>query len=104
MKSTSFTPGASTSAGVARSFTCCICRLNKPPSDLVFLSGCSHGYCTMCTVRHLTAKVEQGVAVIACPMCGFGTFEPEMCKPLVAREVFDRVVVRSAITVDQHGS
>ncbi|XP_028554984.1 probable E3 ubiquitin-protein ligase RNF144A-B [Dendrobium catenatum] len=70
---------------------CGICKENKPLSDLLFLNRCSHCFCSRCVGCYVSSKVAENMAVISCPIpeCKNGTFDPLLCKPMIAREVFD---------------
>ncbi|CAG7893164.1 unnamed protein product, partial [Brassica rapa] len=47
---------------------CLICMDEKSPSDIFRgTTSCTHSYCTKCTVRYVTTKVEENAARIKCP-------------------------------------
>ncbi|PKU69038.1 putative E3 ubiquitin-protein ligase ARI11 [Dendrobium catenatum] len=70
---------------------CGICMENKSGSDFMLIKGCLHGYCFKCVGRYVTLKVRNNAAAIACPHpgCKVGTLTPEMCKPVLERDLFD---------------
>ncbi|KAI0499292.1 hypothetical protein KFK09_020195 [Dendrobium nobile] len=71
---------------------CGICVQDKPKSDFIFINGCSHRYCSKCIGTYVSIKIRNNMAKIACPqpVCKDGSLEPELCKPVLARELFDR--------------
>ncbi|PKA54058.1 hypothetical protein AXF42_Ash016223 [Apostasia shenzhenica] len=85
-------PNTSKAARVKKSLTCGICFEPKPLSDLLFMKSCSHSFCSRCVAEYVSSKVEENVAEIVCPHsdCKSGMLEPDFCKPILAREVFDR--------------
>ncbi|KAI9071307.1 hypothetical protein K1719_046736 [Acacia pycnantha] len=72
-------------------FVCEICADTKTANESFNISGCSHAYCTGCVVRYVGSKLQENVVNIRCPVpgCG-GLLEPEDCRGILPREVYDR--------------
>ncbi|PKA54057.1 putative E3 ubiquitin-protein ligase ARI10 [Apostasia shenzhenica] len=85
-------PSTSSTATVAASLTCGICFESKSFLDLLFIKGCFHWFCSRCVAGYVSSKVQENVGKIVCPHpnCKYGMLEPEFCKPILARKVFDR--------------
>ncbi|KAF8025932.1 hypothetical protein BT93_F2688 [Corymbia citriodora subsp. variegata] len=72
-------------------FTCEICVELRTNSDLFRIKGCSHAYCSDCVTKYVTAKLDDNVTRIDCPVSGCGGFlELEYCRSILPSEVFDR--------------
>ncbi|KAK8581413.1 hypothetical protein V6N13_144439 [Hibiscus sabdariffa] len=50
------------------SFTCEICVEPKQENDLFNIKGCSHAYCTDCTIKYVAAKLQDKITAISCPV------------------------------------
>lgn len=81
----------STAIPATSKLTCSNCSQNKPLSDLLFAKICHHSFCSTCSAIYVSEMVGFNAAAIACPSpgCKGGVFEPELCEPVIAREVFD---------------
>ncbi|MBA0622327.1 hypothetical protein Godav_007882, partial [Gossypium davidsonii] len=73
------------------SFTCEICIEPKQPNESFNIKGCSHAYCTDCMIKYVASKLQDKITAISCPVenCG-GLLEPEYCRNILPKEVFDR--------------
>ncbi|GMI81348.1 hypothetical protein like AT3G53690 [Hibiscus trionum] len=73
------------------SFICEICVEPKQGNELFNIKGCSHSYCTDCTIKYVAFKLQDQITAISCPVenCG-GSLEPEYCRNILPKEVFDR--------------
>ena len=71
---------------------CLICMDEKSPSDIFRgTTSCTHSYCTKCTVRYVTTKVEENAARIKCPdMNCTQLIEPYTCRDLIPKDLFVR--------------
>ena len=73
---------------------CLICMDEKSPSDIFRgTTSCTHSYCTECTVRYVTTKVEENAARarIKCPdMNCTQLIEPYTCRDLIPKDLFVR--------------
>ncbi|WCJ42871.1 RING/U-box superfamily protein [Euphorbia peplus] len=74
------------------SFICEICVESKALIDSFGLKGCSHFYCTECVVNYVVSKLDDNsITRISCPVSKCeGLLEPEFCKAILPRHVFDR--------------
>ncbi|KAJ0249309.1 RING/U-box superfamily protein [Hirschfeldia incana] len=69
---------------------CMICMDEKSPSD-IFRGSCTHYYCTECTVRYVTTKIEENIAMIKCPDVECTRLlEPNSCRGIIPGDVFER--------------
>ncbi|CAN7095782.1 unnamed protein product [Brassica rapa subsp. narinosa] len=72
-------------------FDCEICVESKPTVESFRISGCPHSYCSDCVSRYIAAKLQDNLLSIGCPVSGCtGRLEPDQCRPILPREVFDR--------------
>lgn len=70
---------------------CEICVNEKLPSEFFSINGCSHSYCTDCIRKYIASKLLDNITQITCPVLGcLGLLEPEDCRLILPREVFDR--------------
>ncbi|CAH8327196.1 unnamed protein product [Eruca vesicaria subsp. sativa] len=71
-----------------------ICMEEKSPSDMfrgTTTSCTDHSYCTECTVRYVTTKVDENVARIKCPdVACTQLMEPYMCRDVIPKDLFER--------------
>ncbi|XP_020112254.1 probable E3 ubiquitin-protein ligase RNF144A-B isoform X2 [Ananas comosus] len=76
----------------ATEFHCGICMESRPIAERFGVENCSHIFCAGCVGRYVAAKVEESVIYIRCPEpeCRDGVLEPEPCRRIIPREVFDR--------------
>ncbi|KAK8550368.1 hypothetical protein V6N12_039081 [Hibiscus sabdariffa] len=86
-------PGESSRSKANRdpSFICEICVEPKQANDLFNIKGCSHAYCTDCMIKYVASKLQDNITAISCPVenCD-GLLEPEYCRSILPKEVFDR--------------
>ncbi|XP_050215893.1 E3 ubiquitin-protein ligase RSL1-like [Mercurialis annua] len=73
------------------SFVCEICVEQKGLNDSFNLKGCTHFYCSECTVNYVKSKLDDNITSISCPIsdCA-GVLEPEFCREILPEEVFNR--------------
>ncbi|KAG2315705.1 hypothetical protein Bca52824_018827 [Brassica carinata] len=72
---------------------CMICMDEKSPSDIFrgTAASCTHHYCTECTVRYVTTKIEENIAMIKCPDVECTRLlEPYTCRDIIPGDVFER--------------
>ncbi|ESQ39983.1 hypothetical protein EUTSA_v10000966mg [Eutrema salsugineum] len=73
------------------SFDCEICVESKPLTESFSINGCSHSYCNDCVSKYIAAKLQDNILSIDCPVSGCsGRLEPEQCRVILPRQVFDR--------------
>ncbi|KAJ9183683.1 hypothetical protein P3X46_007506 [Hevea brasiliensis] len=73
------------------SFVCEICVEPRALNDSFNLMGCTHFYCTKCTVRYITSKLDENITSISCPVSACeGILEPDYCRDILPKDVFDR--------------
>ncbi|XP_047974509.1 E3 ubiquitin-protein ligase RSL1-like [Salvia hispanica] len=91
-KSRRFYRGESSNSKPLRlSFSCEICACDKPISDSFNILGCDHSYCTQCVSNYVAARLQESITAIGCPVPGCAGFlEPQHCRTILPREVFDR--------------
>ncbi|KAF5732903.1 E3 ubiquitin-protein ligase [Tripterygium wilfordii] len=72
-------------------FLCDICVEPKTTQDWFRIKGCSHAYCRDCVIKYVAYKLQDNITGIGCPVpeCG-GLLEPEYCRSILPKEVFDR--------------
>ncbi|KAE8700362.1 hypothetical protein F3Y22_tig00110557pilonHSYRG00273 [Hibiscus syriacus] len=72
------------------SFVCEICVEPKQPNELFNIKGCSHAYCIDCVIKYVASKLQAQITAINCPVenCE-GSLEPEYCRNILPKEVFD---------------
>ncbi|KAF5743127.1 E3 ubiquitin-protein ligase [Tripterygium wilfordii] len=74
-------------------FICDICVEAKTASDLFWIMGCSHSYCNDCMIKYVASKLQDNITNIRCPVSDCkGLLEPEYCRSILPKEVFDRWV------------
>ncbi|KAJ4836740.1 hypothetical protein Tsubulata_005121 [Turnera subulata] len=73
-------------------FVCEICTETRDDAEWFSIKGCPHAYCTHCVVQYVSSKVEENLTDIRCPAsdCTMGALDPEHCRAVLPREVFDR--------------
>ncbi|KAG1334390.1 E3 ubiquitin-protein ligase RNF14 [Cocos nucifera] len=91
---------------VVDEFYCAICMESKPFHEGFGINGCSHKFCMGCVGLYVAAKVGENSTMIGCPDpgCKDGNLEPEMCRSILQREVFDRwgvVLCESALGTEK---
>ncbi|KAF3506290.1 hypothetical protein F2Q69_00003398 [Brassica cretica] len=71
---------------------CMICMDEKSPSDIFRgTTSCTHYYCTECTVRYVTTKIEGNIAMIKCPDVDCTRLlEPYTCRDIIPGDLFER--------------
>ncbi|KAK8550354.1 hypothetical protein V6N13_118870 [Hibiscus sabdariffa] len=73
------------------SFICEICVEPKQANELFNVKGCSHAYCTDCMIKYVASKLQNNITGISCPFMNCdGLLEPEYCRNILPKEVFDR--------------
>ncbi|XWS72332.1 hypothetical protein CRYUN_Cryun02cG0030900 [Craigia yunnanensis] len=86
-------PGESSHSKVNQdpSFICEICVEPKHANESFNIKGCSHAYCTECMIKYVASKLQDNITAISCPVenCE-GLLEPNYCRNILPREVFDR--------------
>ncbi|CAH8342913.1 unnamed protein product [Eruca vesicaria subsp. sativa] len=72
--------------------SCMICMDEKSPSDIFRgTTSCTHYYCIECTIRYVTSKVEENIAMIKCPDVECTRLlEPYTCRDIIPGDVFER--------------
>ncbi|XVF35210.1 hypothetical protein REPUB_Repub18cG0125900 [Reevesia pubescens] len=74
-----------------QSFICEICVEPKYPNESFNIKGCSHAYCTDCIIKYVASKLQDKITAISCPVGNCkGLLEPEYCRNILPKEVFDR--------------
>ncbi|KAM2993603.1 hypothetical protein FF2_045681 [Malus domestica] len=70
---------------------CGICLDVKSTGEMFRSSGCSHTFCCDCIGRYVGTKIQENISVVKCPdvKCK-GELEPQSCKSIIPKEVFDR--------------
>lgn len=73
-------------------FYCNICMETKESSQRFDMRSCSHAFCGSCIGQYVATRVEEKVTSIGCPSpgCKEGILDPDKCRHVVAKEVFDR--------------
>ncbi|CAL2274440.1 unnamed protein product [Prunus armeniaca] len=74
-------------------FVCEICVEPKAAASEWFgIKNCSHAYCRDCMVSYVASKLEVNITSIRCPDpdCTSGLLDPEHCRSILPREVFER--------------
>ncbi|XVE70776.1 hypothetical protein DITRI_Ditri10aG0098000 [Diplodiscus trichospermus] len=72
-------------------FICEICVEPKHANESFSIKGCSHAYCTDCMIKYVASKLQDKITAIGCPVGNCeGLLEPEYCRNILPREVFDR--------------
>lgn len=73
-------------------FVCEICVEPTPYTAAFFImGGCTHSYCSDCMVRYVASKLQDNITQIRCPAPSCpGLLEPDHCRSLLPKEVFDR--------------
>ncbi|XP_022732329.1 E3 ubiquitin-protein ligase RNF144A-like [Durio zibethinus] len=73
------------------SFICEICVEPKQANESFNIKGCSHAYCTVCMIKYVASKLQDKITAISCPVGNCeGLLEPQYCRNILPREVFDR--------------
>lgn len=70
---------------------CVICMDAKPTEEMFGNDNCSHSFCTDCIGKYVATKIQENISMVKCPepKCG-GVLEPQLCRSLVPKEVFER--------------
>ncbi|RWW56792.1 hypothetical protein BHE74_00036473, partial [Ensete ventricosum] len=71
---------------------CNICMETKESSQRFDMGSCSHAFCGSCIGQCVATRVEEEVTSIGCPSpgCKEGILDPDKCRHVVSKEVFDR--------------
>ncbi|OMO86390.1 Zinc finger, C6HC-type [Corchorus olitorius] len=86
-------PGESSNSKASKDphFICDICVEPKEENESFSIKGCSHAYCTDCMIKYVASKLQDKISSITCPVPNCkGILEPEYCRNLLPREVFER--------------
>ncbi|CAH8268516.1 unnamed protein product [Arabidopsis lyrata] len=79
------------SSSATVTFDCEICVETKSIIETFRIGGCSHFYCNDCVSKYIAAKLQDNILSIECPVSGCsGRLEPDQCRQILPREVFDR--------------
>ncbi|XP_061361269.1 E3 ubiquitin-protein ligase RSL1-like [Gastrolobium bilobum] len=71
-------------------FICQICFESKPLNDSFNVEGCTHFYCTRCTVKYIVSKLQDNIVNLVCPESGCcGVLNPYYCKPILPNNVLE---------------
>lgn len=85
---------AKKSAGSSASpltFMCEICADERRIDDRFRVLGCDHSYCSECMGKYVASKLQENVTAINCLDSGCkGYLEPQHCRPILPKQVFDR--------------
>ncbi|KAL8093819.1 E3 ubiquitin-protein ligase RSL1-like [Apium graveolens] len=87
------------------SFVCEICIDEKLFRESFSINGCTHSYCSDCICKYIVGKLQDNITQICCPVSGcLGLLEPEDCRAILPREVFDRwgKALCEAVILDSH--
>ncbi|KOM57007.1 hypothetical protein LR48_Vigan11g003900 [Vigna angularis] len=70
---------------------CGICMDAKSGEEMFKNQNCSHLYCVDCIGGHVAAKIQENISMVKCPepKCK-EVIEPENCRSIIPKEVFDR--------------
>ncbi|XP_075641132.1 E3 ubiquitin-protein ligase HEL1 [Castanea sativa] len=73
-------------------FLCEICAEPKSGNESFSIKGCDHAYCTECMAMYVASKLQDNITAIRCPVpeCVEGLLEPEQCRSILPKDVFDR--------------
>ncbi|XP_010547828.1 PREDICTED: probable E3 ubiquitin-protein ligase RNF144A-B [Tarenaya hassleriana] len=72
-------------------FVCDICVESRPGNESFRIKGCSHSYCDDCISKYVASKLQNNILTVSCPVSGCsGNLEPELCRRILPKEVFDR--------------
>ncbi|CAN8284407.1 unnamed protein product [Cochlearia groenlandica] len=72
-------------------FDCEICVETKQVNESFKIKGCNHIYCRSCVSKYIAAKLQDNVLSVRCPVSACsGQLEPEQCRFILPKEVFDR--------------
>ncbi|KAF6146680.1 hypothetical protein GIB67_008966 [Kingdonia uniflora] len=76
---------------ITTTFVCEICFDPKLEDESFNIKGCTHSFCSECMVKYVASKIQENVTAIRCPESNCsGVLEPEFCRSILPREVFDR--------------
>ncbi|PRQ47098.1 putative aminoacyltransferase, E1 ubiquitin-activating enzyme [Rosa chinensis] len=72
-------------------FICGLCLKPIQLEDSFDFKGCPHFYCTPCIVNFVVSKLQDNADwALQCPMTTCtGTLDPDYCRPILPRQVFD---------------
>ncbi|CAJ1950663.1 unnamed protein product [Sphenostylis stenocarpa] len=70
---------------------CGICMDAKPGEEMFRNQNCFHFFCDDCVGRYVAAKIQENITMVKCPepKCK-GVLEPQNCRSIIPKEVFDR--------------
>ena len=71
-------------------YDCEICCESKPLNDSFNIEGCTHFFCTKCTIKYIVSKLQENKLNLNCPesRCS-GVLNPQYCKPILPNKVLD---------------
>ncbi|XP_058078862.1 E3 ubiquitin-protein ligase RSL1-like [Magnolia sinica] len=80
-----------TETGESSGSFCDICAEAKPLHEMFVNKNCSHVFCNDCISKHIAVKIQENIAMVICPglECK-GVLEPNLCRPIIPAQVFDR--------------
>ncbi|KAI5445742.1 hypothetical protein KIW84_013829 [Lathyrus oleraceus] len=71
-------------------YDCEICYESNPLNDSFNIDGCTHFFCTKCTIKYIVSNLQQNKVNLTCPEIGCsGTLNPQYCKPILPNNVMD---------------
>ncbi|MED6192510.1 hypothetical protein PIB30_010715 [Stylosanthes scabra] len=70
---------------------CAICMDSKPFQEIFSNQSCNHSFCVDCIGKYVAAKIQENISNVKCPepSC-IGILEPENCRQIIPKEVFER--------------
>ncbi|CAK9144670.1 unnamed protein product [Ilex paraguariensis] len=70
---------------------CAICLDTKPAGEIFRNKACTHSFCADYISKYVAAKIQENIYNVKCPDTNCkGIIEPDLCRPIVPKEVFDR--------------
>ncbi|CAL5442895.1 unnamed protein product [Camellia sinensis] len=70
---------------------CTICMDAKPKSEMFENNTCTHLFCSDCIAKHVAVKIQENIWMVKCPELNCeGVFQPEACRSIIPKLVFDR--------------
>ncbi|WJX24531.1 RBR-type E3 ubiquitin transferase [Trifolium repens] len=71
-------------------YDCEICYESKPLNDSFNIEGCTHFFCTKCTIKYIVSKLQENKVILNCPESGCsGVLNPQYCKPILPNNVLN---------------
>nr|XP_027192464.1 probable E3 ubiquitin-protein ligase ARI9 [Cicer arietinum] len=82
-------------------YDCQICYESKPPNFIFNIEGCTHFYCTQCTMQYIVSKLDANQINIFCPEPGCSAvLNPRNCKPILPNNLlnwWEKALIESMI-------